>query len=182
MNKIDFYIDPKPFIEELEQFPELWDRYSMRRTMYDGSPHRECHDIWLRYNDFANFDPDDPVAFSNRHESVWYSAAWMMPKIKELVMQIYYHVNGTELGGVLITKVPPGCCVYPHVDTGWHAEHYDKKYLFLLKSAPKQVFKFTYGGNYEGETGELWLFNNQHEHSVYNASNEDRISLLLAVR
>ena len=182
MQKLNFYLNVTPYIGELNEFPELWDRYDMRRTMYEGSPHRECHDIWLRYNDYSNFDENNPLAFSDTHESVWYSAAWMMPKIKSLVMQIYYFTNSQELGGVLITKVPAWACVHPHVDTGWHAEHYDKKYLFLLKSAPGQTFEFKGGEVHEGEAGELFVFNNQIEHAVYNNSYEDRVSLLMAVR
>lgn len=181
MQKILEGVSVARLIDELNRHEDVWDRYNMRTAMYGGSPHREVSDIWLRANDFSNFDPDNPLAFSDEHEPVWYAAAYEMPLIKKTIQDIFILVGGIELGGALITKIPAGKQCYPHEDHSWHAHYYSKKYLLLLQSAPGQSFEFG-EEKHEGKAGELFIFCNQPEHAVYNNSDIDRISLILAVR
>jgi hypothetical protein len=181
MQKILSGIRVDKLVDELKEHPELWDAYDFR-TNYPGSAHADVSDIVLRYRDFSDFDVDNPKDFSSKHESQWYAAAFHMPQIKKTIEDIFSIVSGDELGGCLITKIPAGKSVLPHSDAGyWHSEHYLNKYLLLLESAPKQTFEF--GDEvHEGEAGDLFIFDNRSTHAVYNKSDVDRISLILAVR
>jgi quercetin dioxygenase-like cupin family protein len=86
-----------------------------------------------------------------------------------------------ELGGVLITHIPPGEGVAPHIDTGWHAEYYYDKYAVQLQGNKDQGFCFE-GLTISAEPGQVYWFNNQKKHWVYNDSNEDRMTMIICVR
>ena len=49
----------------------LWNKFKYR-TESSMSPHREVDDIWVRYNDIKNYNPNNPLAFHDRHDSVFY--------------------------------------------------------------------------------------------------------------
>ena len=84
------------------------------------------------------------------------------------------------LGGVLITRIPPGMGIDPHTDHGWHVEYYDKFYL-SLKSAPGATFHRA-DEVINPKPGDLYHFDNRLEHSVRNDSNQDRITLITCIR
>lgn len=183
MRKADFTLDVRWINQQIAKHPELWNQYDMRTKLYDNSPHREVSDIWLRYRDWKEFDPQNPQAFADKHHSVWYPAAVELPEVFTIADQVLWNMHSkAELGGVLITKIPPGKQVYPHSDAGaWHSEYYETKVLVLLQSAPGQTFNF-HGESHEGVAGEVFYFDNHPEHWVVNNSDVDRISLILAVR
>lgn len=172
----------EPLMQQIEENPDLWDRDTLRTSFYPNSPHREVSDIWLRYRSMDEFDPERPELFAGPHKSVWYPAETILTCAWGLIEPICKIVDCEELGGVLITKIPPGKQVYPHNDGGpWHPEYYASKYLLLLKSAPGQVFSFE-DEAHEGETGDLFIFDNRHTHWVVNNSDVDRVSLILAIK
>lgn len=177
MIKMPLKFNTKWALDEINENPQLWNNVSFRTT-YDGSPHREVDDIILRYK-----DPSLPLDQKNTHVSVWYDAIAYLPFVKEIIENVMlFERESSELGGVLITKIPPGGQVYPHSDAGtWHAEYYNKKVLVLLQSAPGQSFNFQ-NESHEGENGEVFSFDNIPVHGVTNNSTVDRISLLLAIR
>lgn len=159
----------------------FWDRYGLRKG--PGSPHRECPDLWLRYR-----DPSELDRAHEPHWPVWYEAARLLPSCRKLCAVLQSAANAEHLGGVLVTKIPPGCQVYPHQDTGrWHAEWYNVKVYVVLQgpvgcvnvvgephaNAPEQV---------EMRTGEAWAFENRVLHSVRNDGEQDRISLIVCMR
>lgn len=173
--ELTFMVDSA--LAELNRHPELWNQHTMR-TASASSPHREVSDIWLRYQ-----APELPIDQQKPHESVWYKAIRQLLAIRTIIEKIMLSMpKGSELGGVLITRIPPGKRVYPHSDAGtWHAEYYNQKVLVLLQSAPGQSFNFA-NESHEGEAGEVFTFNNLPEHSVINNSGIDRISLIIAIR
>ncbi len=182
MVKAPFMLDVVSLADELKDHPELWDANEMRTRMFPDSPHREVNDIWLRYNSWDNFDSENPQAFANEHESVWYPAALSLPSFHHVLVELLSNLPDVEVGGILITKIPPGKQVYKHSDAGyWHSECYDTKVLVLIESAPGQSFNYD-GESYEGKNGEVFFFNNLVPHWVVNESDTDRISLILAVR
>lgn len=89
-------------------------------------------------------------------------------------------VGGKELGGVLITKIPAGKQVYPHVDGGWHAEHYEK-FAILVQGNPEQEFCFE-SSALRCREGDSFTFDNHFPHWVTNDSPEDRITLIICIR
>jgi hypothetical protein len=163
---------------------EWWDRYSMRTRMFENSPHRDVHDIWLRYRDFAEFDPENPQAFAGPHISTWYAAYHQMPWVRTVIGYVLARCIpvASEIGGVLITKIPPGKSVLRHSDAGhWHSTYYRDKFMCHLQSAPGQYFSYD-ERSYGARTGDVVKFDNLIPHSVTNDSDVDRISLILATR
>jgi hypothetical protein len=171
--------DVSQAVKELHDHPELWNVHTLRTDRYN-TPHSGISDIWVRFNDWANFD-GDPVAFTMRpHDSVWYPAAQTLPAIVKLIHQVYDYVVGENLGGVLITKIPPGASVLPHIDSGWHAEHYEK-FAVQLQGNERQAFHFE-EAELSPHPGDLYTFDNSRLHWVTNDSDEDRITLIICIR
>lgn len=150
--------------------PQLWNVDGMRTV--NTSPHREIDDIWARYA--ADASQAGP------HESVWYPAADVLP-VRDLVFQLMYMVKGERLGGVLITRIPAGKQVYPHIDRpAWHAEYYDK-FAIQIASAPGQKFCFD-GEELETEPGDVFWFDNGFSHWVTNDTPHDRVTMICCIK
>lgn len=176
-------VDIQPLLSQLDANPDLWDAHPMRKVA-QGSPHSRMSDIWVRYNSYDRLDMNNPTAFNAEHVPVWYPAWRKLPALRPLVFDLTAAVEGEWIGAVLITKIPPGEGIAPHVDRGWHVEQTEKFYL-SLRSSPGAEF----GCSVEGETerlnpkpGEIWLFDNRKMHWVENNSNEDRITLIVCIR
>ena len=157
---------------ELRRNPQLWDKHP-ERTEDNSSPHREVEDIWVR---FAGSYAEGGAP----HFSLWYDSADTLPSVKRHARDILHLVGGDALGGVLITRIPAGKQVYPHIDKGWHAEYYDK-FLLVLEGHQQQLFCFE-DGQHSSPTGDLFWFHNQQSHWVLNESPVDRISLIVCVK
>jgi quercetin dioxygenase-like cupin family protein len=89
-------------------------------------------------------------------------------------------VEGVEIGGVLITRIPPGKSVRPHTDPGWHARRYEK-YGVQITSAPGQLFCFE-GEELETQPGDVFWFDNAHTHWVTNPTHYERITMIVCIR
>ena len=174
-------IDILPLLLEIKNNPQLWDEFPERTQGNPHSPHRDVHDIWVRYNSRDNLDPTCPEKFHAEHDSVWYSSADKLHSVKKLVYDLMAHVRGERLGGVLITRIPPGAQCYPHSDAGsWHSAYYDK-YAIQLESDCQQAFHFD-EGSFSAKPGDVYWFNNQDTHWVTNSSSVDRITLIICIR
>ena len=170
IRKINYGVNVAPMLWALRKNPELWDQ-NTARTAGETSPFHGTHDIWAR---FAAPGSD----FTQPHESVWGDVAQVLP-IRELVYPLMSMVKGDQLGGVLITKIPPGGSVKPHVDPGWHARFYEK-YAIQIDSAPGQSF------NFEKESlvtmpGDVYWFDNSVTHWITNDSAYDRITAIVCI-
>lgn len=170
--------DVSPLLEQIAAHPDLWNRHRQRIEMY-GTPHGGVSDIWVRYNDWANYTGDWP-AFHEEHESVWYPCITQIPAAWSLCRKVQRFIGAKTLGGVLITKVPPGGRVEPHVDGGWHAAHYDKYAVQLMGNA-QQGFHFE-DSELRAEPGDLYTFDNSRLHWVTNDSDSDRMTLILCLK
>ena len=149
------------------------------RTENPTSPHHGLDDIWIRYND--NSSCYDAVEARKEHDSVWYPEAETLPSVKDMAFELMRRLRGVRLGGILITRIPPGGMCKPHTDTGWHAEYYRDKYAVQLASHPDQAFCFQEGG-YSAEPGEIYWFNNLVEHWVINPSPVERITAIFCIK
>jgi hypothetical protein len=170
-------IDHIPLLLEIKRNPSVWNRQTMR-TQDPTSPHHGLDDIWVRYN--KNSACYDAVEARKEHESVWYPEADSLPSVRDMAFQIMSMVRGERLGGILITRIPPGRVCRPHTDCGWHAEYYDK-YAVQLESHQDQAFCFA-EGRYGAAPGEIYWFNNLVEHWVTNNSAVDRITAIFCIR
>lgn len=163
---------------ELDDNPEVWNTIPLR-TRFESSPHREVDDVWVRYNSLKNWH-GDAAAFNSEHVSVWYPVVIALPSARLLAMELQCRLGAERMGAVLITRVPAGGQVYPHVDPGWHARYYEK-FVIQVASSPGQKFCFEDGG-LESEPGDCYWFDNQFPHWVVNPTDQDRISLIVCLR
>lgn len=155
----------------LQQHPELWNQ-NTARTQDPSSPHHELDDIWVRYG-APDQDPTKP------HDAMWHAPADILG-VKSMCLDIMRSVGGSILGGVLITRIPPGKTCKPHADRGWHADVHDK-YALQITSAPGQFFCFD-NEQLESKPGDLYSFENEHTHWVTNQTPYERITMIVCVR
>ncbi len=155
----------------LQQHPELWNQ-NRSRTQDEASPHYGLDDIWIRYGS-PDQDPTKP------HDAKWHASADTL-EIKRVCMDIMHFVGGCVMGGVLITRIPPGFSCKPHEDSGWHADVHEK-FALQIASAPGQTFHFE-DEELETRPGDLFTFQNQHMHWVTNPTAYERITLIVCVK
>lgn len=174
-------IDVEPLLSALDKNPQLWDQFTVRKDVADG-PHGAMSDIWIRYNDIAPFaGRGDFTGFNDAHVPIWYEAYDVLrAALDPILFKLMADVAGEMIGGVLITRIPAGCGIDPHIDRGWHVNYYDKFYL-SLKSAPGATF---HCGDevINPAPGDLYHFDNRLEHWVRNDSDSDRMTLIICIR
>jgi len=154
----------------IQSNPHLWNQYTDRTAPAD-SPHHGLDDIWVR------FVPHEAIK-DGPQDCRWYLD---IPGVRQLCADIMHSVQGTELGGVLITRVPAGAEVKPHTDPGWHARRYEK-YAIQLTSAPGQRFCFENDEYLETQPGDVFWFNNEFLHWVTNPTQYERVTMIVCVR
>lgn len=171
-------------LRELDAHPHLWNANSRRKTA-PGTPHGQMSDIWVRYNDATPYQAQgDWSHFNDEHVPVWYPAWRALPSLQPIVFDLMARVQGEMIGGVLITRIPPGGRIGLHTDDGWHVQYYEKFYL-SLRSAPGARFWAEADGVREAlepKPGEIWLFDNRKQHWVENDSGQDRVTCIICIR
>lgn len=161
-----------PIYWALHQNPQLWNTITSR-TNHEASPHRELDDIWVRFG-----EPERAVD-DRAHDAHWYPDADVLG-VRGLCYDVMRHVHGVELGGVLITRIPPGKQCYPHTDTSWHAKRYSK-FGVQITSAPGQTFHVE-DEVLETKPGDIFQFDNSFSHWVLNPTNYERVTMVVCVR
>jgi len=154
---------------------DAWDLYPQRRM--GDSPHAQMVDIWAR---FADVSDGDISRIGRPHESVWYPCSISLGNIKSISESVCAFVGGEYLGGVLITKLPPGGKIKPHIDNGWHAAEYEKIHLSVV--TPKGSYFGFENGRIESVPGDCYWFRNDVPHWVENNSDSERISVIICVK
>lgn len=177
--KIAEGVDVLPLLMQLHRKPDLWDRNKAR--LHDNGPHRETHDIWLRYKDETeNKESGDYSNFASPHDPIWYPAFYVLPASRDLIFSLMARVGGERLGGILLYSVPPGKRIYPHVDEGWIVDYYDR-FNICLQSNP--LAKFCYEDEVMvARQGEVHRFVNNVNHWVTNEGDNDHIILTVCIR
>jgi hypothetical protein len=171
-------LDVAPILAELDAAPELWDA-DPDRTTRDASPHADSSDIWLRYFPRASLMSD--ADFNTPGLCEFYPAWHRLPSLHRVVWALMSTLQATELGGCLLTRLPPGGRILPHVDDSWHARHFNRKVYGVLRSNPwcinrceDEVVSF--------RAGELWSFVNTVPHSVENLGETERVAAIFCFR
>jgi hypothetical protein len=170
--------DVEPLRKQLQDNPDVWDRHTERTAFY-GSPHGGISDIWVRFRDRADYHGDASF-FAEEHESVWYPVVAQIPAAWSLARKVKRFAGAKTLGGVLITRIPPGGKVDWHIDGGWHARHY-RKVAVQVMGNDRQRFQFE-GEELRPNPGDVYEFRNEFPHAVFNESDEERITLICCVR
>lgn len=172
INRILQGVPVSPILWNLQSHPELWN-VQRARTESPASPHHGLDDIWVRYG-----DPERAID-GQAHDARWYPSSDLIG-VKSMCLDLMRFVGGVELGGVLITRIPPGASVKPHTDPGWHARRYEK-YGVQIASAPGQRFCFE-GEDLETQPGDVFWFDNAHTHWVTNPTSYERITMIVCIR
>jgi hypothetical protein len=149
-------IDIMPIMMALNSQPELWNQHTLRTTAEvvndDGevikTPHREIDDIWLRMNDLEkSMQAKEQELFVDHRESINYPAMEKLPQARALIMSLMSSVEGERLGRCLISRLPPGRCIYPHKDIGddltiyYDNEPYYSRFHIVLQGLPGSIFR-----------------------------------------
>jgi hypothetical protein len=167
-----------PLHNALMRNPTLWNRYPERAK--PGSPHEEVDDVWVRCRARSGWDPKHPEKFLSNHDSVWYPEYLELKHaIDPLVFPLMQSVQADRLGGILITRVPSGKEVKPHIDVSWHASYYDK-YAIQVAAHPEQAWH-NEDGSMVTAPGDVYWFANNVQHWVTNTSPVDRITLIVCL-
>jgi|SRR6185437_9434941 len=170
-----------PLLVAINRQPELWDQNTLR-TKHPNTAHSAVSDIWLMFNDVAGNPYMDELVDKVSNDIIVkpYPAFEKLPQARPLIFDLMRTVEGVTLGRVIITKLPPGKKITPHVDGGAPATYY-KRYQMALQSLPGALF--TIGDEtVQFESGEVWLIDNKKEHSVVNNSRDDRIVMIVDIR
>jgi hypothetical protein len=166
-------------LAELAAQPELWNQHT-ERTAYQDSPHRETSDIWLRFR-----DPKErlsPTAVSDPHFAVFYPAWKALPALRPIVFDLMASERAVYLGGMLITRLPPGREVHAHNDRGsWHAEYLNTK-VYVILQANDRCVNWCEDERVTMRPGEAWQFDNLKMHGVINGGKADRLALIVTLR
>ena len=179
--KIAQGIDVTPLLLAIQRQPKLWNRHTIRKEA-EGTPHAAMSDIWLRYNDVKDYElTGDYTGFNDPHDAIFYPEWYALPQARPIVMGLMARVEGTRLGGVMITKIPPGGKILPHSDDGWHAKHFNTKLYVVLQSNPQCINRVE-DDVVSMAPGEVWYFDNTKEHEVVNDGPDDRITLIICIR
>lgn len=175
--KISSGLDVNPAIGELERNSHLWGEINYRREG-KGSPHFEMVDIWVRYGDILGMvKSGDYSRVADEHDSEWLHD---LPAIRRICFDVMAMVDGERLGGVWLTKLPPGGVISPHIDGGWHAGYYDKYYV-PIANEKGSVFCFE-DGEIDPDVGDVWHFDNSKVHWVENNTPTERIALIICIK
>jgi uncharacterized RmlC-like cupin family protein len=158
-----------PLMATIARHGELWNQ-DRTRTGIPNSPHGSVDDILLR---FGKPSLDDLGPFENKPSMALLEARAMVLGVMQLV-------GGSELGRVIITRLPPGAKIGAHADEGEYARRM-VRHQVMVQSLPGNVFRCG-DESISTETGELFWFNSSIEHEVINNSKDDRISLIIDCR
>ncbi|WP_070152616.1 aspartyl/asparaginyl beta-hydroxylase domain-containing protein [Sphingobium phenoxybenzoativorans] len=164
-------IDVTPMLDALAAHPELWNQNDLRTT-HPQSPHTAVDDIWLRFNRLgvSAADTIDDI------QTYPYPAWDILHPVRDMVLNLMRRVGGTQLGRVIITRLPAGAVITPHEDHGAPVTFY-RRYQIILQSLQGSIF--TCGGEQlQMRSGEAWWIDNKQTHSVTNNSADDRIVII----
>lgn len=173
-------MDVFPLLHATQRQPHLFNTNTIR-TKHHGTAHAEVRDILLRFNDLVEYQrTGNPSDIVDDKEAIEFPAWNSLPQARPLIFDLMRRVEGVRLGRVILTLLPPGKTITPHVDGGAPA-HYYQRYQIALQCLPGAVFAI---GDEEMNfrTGEVWWIDNTVEHSVVNNSPDDRIVLIVDIR
>lgn len=162
-------IDTAPLLARIGAHPELWEsgrqreRYGQAEAILVRGPARA----------------DDPLAWLYELDQIDYEALYTLaPELPDLVLGVIERVGRVKHAGrVMITRLPPGGRIAPHIDEGRYADLYDRFHLCLDAD---EGSSFRCGGEaVVMAPGDFWWFNHKREHEVVNAGGRARVHLVL---
>lgn len=172
-------VDVLPLLQQLQRQPDLWDEITLR-TKHPGTAHSEVSDILVRFNRIPTEQTELFNSVVDDCECIPFRAWKELPAIRPLIFDLMRRVEAVRLGRVIITKLPPGKVITPHVDGGAPATYY-QRYQIALQCLPGNIFKIE-NEEVGFNSGDVWQINNRAEHSVINNSADDRIVMIVDLK
>ncbi len=164
-----------PLMNALYRQPELWNQFPIR-TKHPGTAHSDVSDILVWFNSLEQAQE----GIVDDKETIPFPAWEKLPQLRPFIFDLMRTVEGTRLGRVIITKLPPGKEITPHVDQGAPAEYYER-FQLAIQSLPGALFHIG-DETVNFRTGDMWQINNAVTHSVQNNSSDDRIVCIMDIR
>ena len=168
-------LDVGRILNEILRRPDLWDENNLRTT-HPGTAHSQVSDIWVWFNKL----PKDESEVINDKEVIPYRAWKQIPALRNVIFALMRQVDAVRLGRVIITRLPPGKEITPHVDGGAPAEYYSRSHL-AIQCLPGNIFQME-EEKVSFQTGQIWWIDNKKLHSVVNNSSDDRIVCIIDLR
>lgn len=177
----------KPLLNALYRKSDLWKADDFLRKFPQG-PFGETDTIYLRFQEHVPVETEEELELyqQNRlaghdlHECPWRPEVNELPEARAHIMGLVTALGATRLGRCMINRIVPGGRIFPHADSKWHAEYWDRYHL-VLQSHPGNTFRCGDETIWMRE-GEIWWFQNALEHEVINNSDADRIHLVMDLR
>ena len=169
-------VDVLPLQHALQRRPDLWGENPLR-TEFEGSPHHAAQDILLRFQSIPASVDDAKRHVMTSTACEWWPAWASLPQARALVFDLARRVEAAAIGRVMLTRLPVGKAIDPHVDEGSYAAAFDR-YHIVVQSHPGSLFRAS-DEAVQMLTGEVWWFQNRVEHEVKNNSTDDRIHLIV---
>lgn len=185
--KIAEGVQTRQLLNAIYRKPHLWKADDFLRKFPQG-PFGETDTIYLRFQDHVPVETDEDLkaytenrlAGHDLHECPWRAEVNDLPEARAHIMALMGATGATRLGRCMLNRIVPGGRIFPHADSKWHAEYWDRYHL-VLQSAPGNTFRCGDETIWMRE-GEIWWFQNAIEHEVINNSADDRIHLVMDLR
>lgn len=101
------------------------------------------------------------------------------PAIDAIVQHVLKLGYGTVPGKIVVACLPPGKEIKPHYDFGGYYKFHNRIHV-PLRTAP-DVTMLSGTQSFHMDAGKIYLFQNLEVHSAHNASDMDRLHLILDV-
>ena len=165
-------VDVAPFLEEIDERPEVWLEQTGRRSIRVQAAAEAIPIRGLRKSKIAGRKRRDV------HESRYTTLSRSFPYTRRFLEEFARSMEA-ELGRAKIVNLPPGKRVLPHVDRGEYYACRDRYHLVLDSSAA-----WMRAGDEEVsmKPGELWWFDNKSIHEAWNPSARRRIHLIFDLK
>jgi hypothetical protein len=162
----------EPLLKQLDAHPDWWNEIVIRQ-IFLGSAHHMTQSIHLRGP--VSFCYEDAFLSTETHD--YPLLAPLMPALMPVIGSLLSAIRYSELGRVLIVRLPPGGALDPHIDQGAYAEHFTRYHVALrtnedcalvVDDEPQHM-----------AAGEAWWFEHRKTHSAFNRGSVERIHLIL---
>lgn len=171
-------LDVGPIVSQLDAQPELFDEFPERRLV-EGTPFAEMRDIHVRYLPRDDLTP--PADPRTPKDLRFYPAWYRLPALHPVVWALMSTLRAVEMGGILITRLPAGGRMLPHIDNGWHPRRFDTKAHLTLRANARCIVRVE-----EEEAvfrpGEIWTYPNDVEHEISNGGTTERLVVIMCLR
>ena len=172
-------LDVSPILAQLDAASEMWSQYDDRTTRAETA-HGETSDQWLRY--FPRETLTGPAAYNQPGQCVFYPAWDRLPALHAVVWGLMASMRSVELGGILLTRLPPGGRILRHSDgEAWHARHFNCKCYVVLKANARCIVECD-GDEQVYRPGEIFELNNLLPHSMENGGTTERLTAIICMR